>query len=118
MKDKKQADVTTKKRLILCDTEQEYADLMTEFMRRQKGLPWEINTYTDVEELLKTESKEAARGVGIGLYRGIKTNVRRKDGNTERERTAALGRPVLCGQVSAGGRRPEDAFGDLHGNCR
>lgn len=45
--------------MVLCDTEEEYAQLMTEFIKRHRDLPWELHTYTDVEELLNTE-REAA----------------------------------------------------------
>lgn len=41
--------------MALCDTEEEYARLMTEFLRRHKDLPWELHTYTSVEELLARE---------------------------------------------------------------
>ena len=41
--------------MALCDTEEEYAQLMTEFMRKQKNLPWELHTYTNVDALLGTE---------------------------------------------------------------
>lgn len=41
--------------LVLCDTEEEYAQLMTEFLKKQKDLPWKIHTYTNVDDLLKTE---------------------------------------------------------------
>lgn len=41
--------------LALCDTEEEYAYLMTEYMRKQKDLPWEVRTYTSLEELLRAE---------------------------------------------------------------
>lgn len=41
--------------LALCDTEEEYARLMTEFLKRHKDLPWELHTYTNVEELLARE---------------------------------------------------------------
>ncbi len=41
--------------MALCDTEEEYARLMTEFLRRHKDLPWELHTYTSVEELLERE---------------------------------------------------------------
>ncbi len=43
------------KRVILCDPEEEYARLMTEYLRKQKDLPWELATYTDTEELLDKE---------------------------------------------------------------
>lgn len=46
-------DVT--KILALCDAEEEYAQLMTEYMRKQKELPWEVRTYTGPEELLREE---------------------------------------------------------------
>ncbi len=38
--------------LIFCDPEEEYAQLMTEYLKKQKDLPWELHTYTDVQELL------------------------------------------------------------------
>ncbi len=41
--------------LVLCDKEEEYAQLMTEFIRTHRGLPWSLHTYTDVEELLRRE---------------------------------------------------------------
>lgn len=44
--------------LVLCDTEEEYAQLMTDFLKKQKNLPWELRTYTDVQELLRTELKQ------------------------------------------------------------
>lgn len=44
--------------MILYDTEEEYAQLMTEFLRRHRDLPWELHTYTDETELLSAE-KEA-----------------------------------------------------------
>lgn len=42
--------------LALCDSEEEYAQLMTEFLRRQKDLPWKVHTYTSAEQLLKEET--------------------------------------------------------------
>ena len=41
--------------LVLCDEEEEYAHLMTEFLKGHRDLPWEIHTYTNVEELIKGE---------------------------------------------------------------
>ena len=41
--------------LVLCDTEEEYAQLMTDFLRKQKDLPWELRTYTNVQELMKAD---------------------------------------------------------------
>ena len=42
--------------LVLCDQEEEYAQLMTEFLRIHKDLPWRVRTYTDPETLLTEES--------------------------------------------------------------
>ena len=39
--------------MALCDMEEEYAQLMTEFMKKHKNLPWELHTYTNVETLLE-----------------------------------------------------------------
>ena len=53
MKEKtKQTEAWEGKILVLCDTEEEYAQLMTDYLQKQKGLPWELRTYTDVQELL------------------------------------------------------------------
>lgn len=41
--------------LVLCDREEEYAQLMTEFIRTHGAVPWKVRTYTDVEELLHGE---------------------------------------------------------------
>ena len=41
--------------MVLFDREAEYARLLSEFLRRQKELPWEIHTYTKMEELLERE---------------------------------------------------------------
>lgn len=43
--------------LVLCDGEDEYAGLMTDFLKMHKELPWEIHTYTAVEILLQKEKK-------------------------------------------------------------
>lgn len=43
---------------ILCDTEEEYAQLFGEYLRKQKEQPWEIRIYTDVEELMQKEQRK------------------------------------------------------------
>ena len=43
--------------LVLCDTEEEYAQLMTDFLKGHRDLPWQIHTYTRVEELMREEKK-------------------------------------------------------------
>lgn len=43
--------------LVLCDPEEEYAQLMTDFLKEHKELPWQIHTYTDVEGLWREEKK-------------------------------------------------------------
>ena len=47
----------TCKVMALCDTEEEYAQLMTEFMKKRKNLPWELHTYTNVDTLLGMEEQ-------------------------------------------------------------
>jgi len=44
--------------LVLCDGEEEYAELMSDFLKNHKELPWEIRTYTTVDMLLEKEKKE------------------------------------------------------------
>lgn len=41
--------------LVLYDREEEYARLFSEYLKRQKELPWQIHTYTRAEELLAGE---------------------------------------------------------------
>ncbi len=41
--------------MALCDPEEEYAQLMTEFLNKHKSLPWKLHTYTGTEELLREE---------------------------------------------------------------
>ena len=41
--------------LAFCDGEEEYAALMTEYMQRQRSLPWTIHSYTDVSRLMEEE---------------------------------------------------------------
>lgn len=45
----------TEKVMVLCDTEEEYAHQMTEFLNKHKNLPWELRTYTSVDNLLREE---------------------------------------------------------------
>lgn len=44
--------------LVLCDSEEEYAVLMSDFLKTHKELPWEIRTYTTVHTLLEKEKRE------------------------------------------------------------
>ena len=39
--------------LVLCDPEEEYAQLMSDFLKRQKNLPWELRTFTDAQKLFQ-----------------------------------------------------------------
>jgi len=41
--------------LVLFDNEKEYADLMSDFLRKHRNLPWDIRTYTDAEKLMEQE---------------------------------------------------------------
>lgn len=43
--------------MALCDPEEEYAQLMTEFLNKHKNLPWELHTYTSTEDLLREEKE-------------------------------------------------------------
>lgn len=43
--------------LVLFDREEEYAQLMTDFLKKHKELPWEIRTYTDANQLLCEEKR-------------------------------------------------------------
>lgn len=41
--------------MVLFDTEEEYAQLMTDFLNRQRDLPWVLHTYTNGEDLAGEE---------------------------------------------------------------
>ncbi len=43
--------------MVLCDPEEEYAQMMSEYLKKRKNLPWKLHTYTDVEELFKGEQE-------------------------------------------------------------
>ena len=47
--------------LVLYDREEEYARLFSEYLKRQKELPWQIHTYTRAEELLAGEKSGDVR---------------------------------------------------------
>lgn len=47
-------------RLVLCDTEEEYAQHMTEFLQAHKEIPWEVYAYTDIEDFKKFLQQKAA----------------------------------------------------------
>jgi len=44
--------------LVLCDKEEEYAHLMSDFLNGQDDLPWEIHTYTRVVDLKREEGEK------------------------------------------------------------
>ena len=44
--------------LALCDTEEEYAQHMTEFLEAHKEMPWEIHTYTEIPGLVDFADRE------------------------------------------------------------
>lgn len=54
--------------LALCDAEEEYAGLMTEYMQRQGNLPWVVHAYTDVEKLKEKEKDVDVLVVAESLY--------------------------------------------------
>ncbi|MCX4304914.1 MAG: hypothetical protein OSJ69_03835 [Acetatifactor sp.] len=45
------------KLLVLCDEEEEYARLLTDFLQKQRDLPWRIHTYTSINELMRSEKE-------------------------------------------------------------
>ena len=54
-------NVELHKVLALCDGEEDYAQLMSEFLRKHKNLPWVIHTYTNVDDLQKSEKSVEVR---------------------------------------------------------
>ena len=59
--------------LVLYDREEEYARLFSEYLKRQKELPWQIHTYTRAEELL------AGAELSAFISFPILTNIRKRD---------------------------------------
>lgn len=55
--------------LALCDGEEEYAHLLTEYMERQRNLPWSVHTYTDVSRLMAEEKEADILLVAESAYR-------------------------------------------------
>lgn len=55
--------------LAFCDGEEEYAGLMTEYMERQKNLPWIIHAYTDVAKMMEAEREADVVLVAESVYR-------------------------------------------------
>lgn len=49
--------MNAEKIMLLCDEEEEYAQLMTEFLKKHKELPWVLRTYTNGEELMRREKE-------------------------------------------------------------
>ena len=49
--------------LVLYDREEEYARLFSEYLKRQKELPWQIHTYTRAEELLAGGNNAGGGGI-------------------------------------------------------
>lgn len=45
------------KLLVLCDEEEEYARLLTDFLQKQRDLPWRIHTYTGIDDLMRSEKE-------------------------------------------------------------
>ena len=59
---------TVHKVLVLCDKEEEYVVLMSEFMRKHKNLPWEIHAYTNATDLLENEQEIEMLVVAENVY--------------------------------------------------
>lgn len=51
--------------LVLCDMEEEYAQLMTEFLKGHRELPWEIHTFTETEEMLRWVREQPAAFLAV-----------------------------------------------------
>ncbi len=74
--------------MALCDTEEEYAQLMTEFLKKSRELPWKIHTYTSVQELMKEEGgslsllvvSESAYGEELQKLEALRTVVLSESG--------------------------------------
>lgn len=54
--------------LALCDGDEEYTGLITEYMQRQENLPWSIHAYTDVAKLMESENGVDVLVVAESVY--------------------------------------------------
>ena len=54
--------------LAFCDSEEEYARLMAEYMQKQQNLPWSIHAYTDADKLLLQEKEVDMLVVAESVY--------------------------------------------------
>lgn len=64
--------------LVLCDTEEEYARQMSEYLKTRKEVPWEIHTYTELNSLIEFASRVAVEMLVIA-ERAYTEAVRRLD---------------------------------------
>ena len=87
--------IAMRKVLALCDAEEEYAQLMSEFLRKHKSLPWEIHTYTNVPDLLENEPELEMLAISESLF-------------GQEIRSMASGRVVVLNE--SGVRRYEDVI--------
>ena len=53
--------------LLLCDREEDYAQMLAEYLLKQKGIQWKVCVYTSAEELLRQEKTRAKTGGDIVL---------------------------------------------------
>ena len=73
--------------LVLCDTEEEYARLMSEYLKSHREIAWDIRTYTDVSLLMEFAGEET-----------IKLLVVADNAYTEEVRRLPAGRTVLLNE--------------------
>lgn len=93
--------------LALCDSEEEYAQLMTEFLKRQRDLPWKIHTYTSAEQLLKEEKSspellvvsESAYCEALQSFQAVQTVVLNETGVIRWEDVPCVDKYQQAGEV-------------------
>lgn len=73
--------------LVLCDTEEEYAHQMSQYLKAQKEVPWEIHTYTDPE-----------RAAEFASAKEVEILVVAERAYTERIRLVDFGKVVLLNE--------------------
>ena len=64
--------------LVLCDTEEEYARHMSEYLKTRKEVPWQIHTYTELSSMIEFASRVAVEVLVIA-ERAYTEAVRRLD---------------------------------------
>ncbi len=73
--------------LVLCDTEEEYARLMSEYLKSRREVSWDIHTYTEIEALKDFAQTETIKLLAVA-----------ENAYTEEVRKLPVGKTVLLNE--------------------